>query len=230
MDATALSLCMDNDMPIYVFNVDDAANIGRVVRGEDIGTVVSTGRRVAPLPPPRTSPSEEDEMTVDELVEDAKTRMDKSVEAMRHELTGVRTGRASAALLDRIQVTTTARGHRSTSSRRSACRTPRLLDDHPVRQERDQGHRARGARVRSGPQPRQRRQRRAAADPAAHRGPPQGARQGRAPHRRGGPHRRAQRAPRRAAPPQGPRPRGRGAGRRACTAPRIASRSSPTST
>jgi ribosome recycling factor len=43
-------------------------------------------------------------MTVDELVGDAKTRMDKSVEAMRHELTGVRTGRASAALLDRIQV------------------------------------------------------------------------------------------------------------------------------
>jgi uridylate kinase len=50
MDATALSLCMDNDMPIYVFNVDDAANIGRVVRGDAIGTVVSTGRRVAPLP------------------------------------------------------------------------------------------------------------------------------------------------------------------------------------
>jgi ribosome recycling factor len=43
-------------------------------------------------------------MTVDELVDDAKSRMDKSVEAMRHELTGVRTGRASAALLDRIQV------------------------------------------------------------------------------------------------------------------------------
>src|SRR5215213_10232591 len=43
-------------------------------------------------------------MTVDELVDDAKTRMDKSVESMRHELTGVRTGRASSALLDRIQV------------------------------------------------------------------------------------------------------------------------------
>jgi ribosome recycling factor len=43
-------------------------------------------------------------MTTDELVGDAKTRMDKSVEAMRHELTGVRTGRASTALLDRIQV------------------------------------------------------------------------------------------------------------------------------
>jgi uridylate kinase len=51
MDATALSLCMDNDMPIYVFNIDDPANIGRVVRGDSIGTVVSTGRLVAPLPP-----------------------------------------------------------------------------------------------------------------------------------------------------------------------------------
>jgi hypothetical protein len=37
-------------MPIYVFNIDEPANIGRVVRGESIGTVVSTGRRVAPLP------------------------------------------------------------------------------------------------------------------------------------------------------------------------------------
>jgi uridylate kinase len=59
MDATALSLCMDNDMPIYVFNIDDAANIGRVVRGEDIGTVVSTSRRVAPLPPEDISSGED---------------------------------------------------------------------------------------------------------------------------------------------------------------------------
>jgi uridylate kinase len=50
MDATALSLCMENDLPIYVFNLDDATNIGRVVRGEDVGTVVATGRRVAPAP------------------------------------------------------------------------------------------------------------------------------------------------------------------------------------
>ena len=59
MDATALSLCMDNDMPIYVFNVDDPANIGRVVRGENIGTVVSTTRRVAPLPPEDISSGED---------------------------------------------------------------------------------------------------------------------------------------------------------------------------
>jgi ribosome recycling factor len=43
-------------------------------------------------------------MTIDEFVADATRRMDKSVETAAHEFTTVRTGRASAALLDRIQV------------------------------------------------------------------------------------------------------------------------------
>jgi uridylate kinase len=43
MDATALSLCMENDLPIHVFNLDDAANIGRIVSGMRIGTLVSSG-------------------------------------------------------------------------------------------------------------------------------------------------------------------------------------------
>jgi uridylate kinase len=42
MDSTALSLCMDNDLPIYVFNMDDERNIDRIVSGERVGTVVST--------------------------------------------------------------------------------------------------------------------------------------------------------------------------------------------
>ena len=46
MDSTALSLCMDNDLPIYVFNMADEHNIDRIVRGERVGTIV-TGR-----PPP----------------------------------------------------------------------------------------------------------------------------------------------------------------------------------
>jgi ribosome recycling factor len=41
---------------------------------------------------------------IDELLTDASRRMDKSVEATAHELSTVRTGRASAALLERIQV------------------------------------------------------------------------------------------------------------------------------
>jgi len=42
MDSTALSLCMDNDLPIYVFNMGDAANIDRIVSGERVGTLVSS--------------------------------------------------------------------------------------------------------------------------------------------------------------------------------------------
>jgi ribosome recycling factor len=41
---------------------------------------------------------------IDELLDDANRRMDKSVDATAHEFNTVRTGRASAALLDRIQV------------------------------------------------------------------------------------------------------------------------------
>ena len=40
MDSTALSLCMDNDLPIYVFNMADESNIDRIVRGERVGTLV----------------------------------------------------------------------------------------------------------------------------------------------------------------------------------------------
>ncbi|HEX6490185.1 MAG TPA: ribosome recycling factor [Gaiellaceae bacterium] len=43
-------------------------------------------------------------MTIDELIQDATRRMDKSVESAQHEFNTLRTGRASAALLDRIQV------------------------------------------------------------------------------------------------------------------------------
>jgi uridylate kinase len=42
MDSTALSLCMDNALPIYVFNMDDERNIDRIVCGERVGTLVST--------------------------------------------------------------------------------------------------------------------------------------------------------------------------------------------
>ena len=41
-DATAFSLCMDNRMPIIVFNLLTEGNIARAVAGERIGTLVST--------------------------------------------------------------------------------------------------------------------------------------------------------------------------------------------
>jgi len=45
MDSTALSLCMDNDLPIHVFNMDDERNIDRIVCGDLVGTVVSSDGR-----------------------------------------------------------------------------------------------------------------------------------------------------------------------------------------
>jgi uridylate kinase len=41
MDATAISLCMDNRLPIVVFNLREAGNIRRVVLGDPVGTTVS---------------------------------------------------------------------------------------------------------------------------------------------------------------------------------------------
>ncbi len=40
MDATAISLCMDNNLPIVVFNIKDKGNIKKAVMGESIGTLV----------------------------------------------------------------------------------------------------------------------------------------------------------------------------------------------
>ena len=44
MDATATSLCMDNDLPIVVFNLTCPGNIKKVVMGETIGTIVKGGK------------------------------------------------------------------------------------------------------------------------------------------------------------------------------------------
>src|SRR5436190_1420977 len=41
MDLTALTLCMENNLPIHVFNMDDESNIERIVSGERVGTLVT---------------------------------------------------------------------------------------------------------------------------------------------------------------------------------------------
>jgi uridylate kinase len=42
MDSTALALCMDNGMPLNVFNMDDEMSISRIISGERVGTLVCT--------------------------------------------------------------------------------------------------------------------------------------------------------------------------------------------
>jgi uridylate kinase len=41
MDATAISLCMDNDLPIIVFELLKPGNIRKVVNGQPVGTLVT---------------------------------------------------------------------------------------------------------------------------------------------------------------------------------------------
>jgi uridylate kinase len=43
MDATAITMCMENDLPIRVFNMTVPGNITKAVRGEEIGTLVAAG-------------------------------------------------------------------------------------------------------------------------------------------------------------------------------------------
>jgi uridylate kinase len=42
MDSTALALCMENGMPLNVFNMDDEQSLARIISGERVGTLVST--------------------------------------------------------------------------------------------------------------------------------------------------------------------------------------------
>ena len=41
MDITATALCKENDMPIYVFNMDKEGNLENMIKGENVGTLVS---------------------------------------------------------------------------------------------------------------------------------------------------------------------------------------------
>jgi uridylate kinase len=43
MDSTAVSLCMDNKLPIVVFDIFETGNISRILVGEEVGTII-TGR------------------------------------------------------------------------------------------------------------------------------------------------------------------------------------------
>ena len=40
MDATAISLCEDNKIPIIVFNLKELGNVKRIVMGEKVGTII----------------------------------------------------------------------------------------------------------------------------------------------------------------------------------------------
>ena len=41
MDATAIVMCRDNNLPLRVFNLNNPGDLLRIARGEDVGTVVT---------------------------------------------------------------------------------------------------------------------------------------------------------------------------------------------
>jgi uridylate kinase len=47
MDSTAITLCMDHNLPIIVFNLTISGNLKRILEGERIGTLVSTETTVS---------------------------------------------------------------------------------------------------------------------------------------------------------------------------------------
>jgi len=41
MDATAIVMCRDNNLPLRVFNLNNAGDLLRIARGEEVGTIVT---------------------------------------------------------------------------------------------------------------------------------------------------------------------------------------------
>ena len=94
LDATAVSLCMENDLPIVVFDLNRPDNITKVAAGEPVGTLISGASGAAGRCANMSS----------EIIADADHKMGRAVEAMERDFQGVRTGRASTALVERINV------------------------------------------------------------------------------------------------------------------------------
>ena len=99
MDATAISLCMDNKLPIVVFNLRTAGNLRRVIMGEPVGTTVERLTRAL-----QTGGAMDVTDDLKGLFAEVKKRMDAQLEHVRRELGGVRTGRASVTILDTVHV------------------------------------------------------------------------------------------------------------------------------
>ena len=101
MDSTAVSLCMENGLPIIVFNIFQAGSMSRILKGEALGTII-TGREGLIMPPKRDS--EPEQQTPQDVMAEMERKMGRSVEALKRELNSLRTGRATPALVENIPV------------------------------------------------------------------------------------------------------------------------------
>ena len=162
MDSTAISLCMDNRLPILVFNLLQRGNIKKAVSGERIGTlcipaeVSMTDREV--LDPRRCKTGDG---------EDCRRRSSVSSR-------GLEPARASTALLEGIQAEYYGAKTPLIQLATLSAPEPRLLIVQPFDKAALIGDRKGDPAIRSRPQPDERRQDLAYPDPRAHRGAPQG--------------------------------------------------------
>ena len=127
---TAIGMCLENELPILVFNFKKEGNIERAIAGEPIGTWVSNTAPADPRAdrgPPAThfrlspplgqtgpGPSVGDvrlvgvpggvAMSIEEILLEAEERMEKSIALLDGPVAGVRTGRANTGLVDSIRV------------------------------------------------------------------------------------------------------------------------------
>ena len=163
-----------------------------------------------------------------DIKKSAEQKMQKSVEALKHDLGKVRTGRAHTGLLDHLHVDYYGTPMPITQVRER--HAGRRAHDHraAVGEEDDPGDREGDPRLRPRPESGDVRRRDPRADAGAHRGAPQGADQGRAPRGRGRAHRGAQHPPRRQRAPEEAAEGPRGARRTTSATRRPTCRSSPT--
>ena len=93
MDATAIVMCRENNLPLIVFNLNNPGDLVRVVTGEAVGTSVS-----------EPSAAHRDRQMINDIKKDAEQRMQQGVEALKEDLRKLRTGRAHAGLLEHVMV------------------------------------------------------------------------------------------------------------------------------
>ena len=119
MDATAVSLCMDNDLPIVVFELMGEGNVVRAMRGEEVGTLVTrldgcrrinSSRIVRAEAQARNTARTRSPTVIDDTLLEAEEKMDKAVSVAKDEF-------ASSAPVARTRACST-RSPRSTTAPR----------------------------------------------------------------------------------------------------------------
>src|ERR1700738_4094661 len=104
MDATAFALARETSLPIIVFSIAEPGSIGAILRGTGHGTIVAGWRACEAASNDGFSGGESIMPTGNFDINELKRRMQGATQALKHELGGLRTGRAAASMLEPVQV------------------------------------------------------------------------------------------------------------------------------